>query len=86
MYPLGIQKGAIQINYIILKFQSITYANKAKRRLSAIGITSEIIKITEETAGEGCIFALRINYDDYFKAALELKNSDINFDAYNKLN
>lgn len=85
MYPLWMQKGVIEIKYIILKFASITYANKAKRKLSAIGIPSDIIKITEESDMDGCIFALKINYDDYYNAALELKKQNISFDAYNKM-
>lgn len=64
---------------IVLRLSSITYAVKAQKKLKSINIASELIKFDNTNTDEGCAYALKINYIDFYGAAKKLREQNIPF-------
>ena len=75
--------GGMKIKNIILRFQSMTYAIKAQKKLKLINVNSDILKITENDE-YGCTYGISIPYKDYYAAVNELNSSGISFKTYSE--
>lgn len=64
---------------IIFAFDSITYANKAKKLLLRVGITTKLTKISSKSSSEGCVFGISIKREDYYSAVRILREADIRY-------
>ena len=64
---------------VILTLGSVTYAQKARKCLSASGIRSKAVKIDTSTAQDGCTHGIEIYEGDLLNAAMALRNSGISY-------
>ena len=65
----------------VLRFGSLTYAMKAQKRLKAAKIDTELVKFDNTELNEGCTYALKIDYADFYAAAQTLKAAGVGFSA-----
>lgn len=62
---------------VIFTFDSITYANKAKKILSRVGIQSKLIKLSSSNEHGGCVHGLTIPREHYYTAIKALREFEI---------
>ena len=67
---------------IILSIQSATFAVKAKRLLNRHGVSCRFMKLDASKSKNGCTHGIEITGEDFFKAVMILKNSDIQYYVY----
>ena len=72
-----------KIRKVYIRFESMTYAIKAQRKIKSEGIYTEIIKSTEENGG-GCSYGLSVLYEDYMAVVRILRENGISFSQYSK--
>ena len=68
------------MNTSLLLMDSITYAIKARKALSAIGISATVKKINATTTGRSCRYGIFIEQRHLFSAKAELKKCNITFE------
>ena len=66
----------------IITLTSVTYAMKAKKQLSRIGIRSELIKVDSSKSKKGCAYGLEIPSDCFYDAIAELRRRGFEYSAY----
>ena len=62
----------------LIKIGSITYALKAKRALSELGIKTKVQKTSSDA--NGCIYSLEVPEEKLFSAVSELKSLGISYE------
>lgn len=70
---------------VIITFDSVTYAAKAKKILNKNGIDARIIKLSFSSSYSGCTSGLELNVSDFLSAASFLRTSGINYGLLNKI-
>lgn len=68
---------------IIITFDSVTYANKAKKILSKAAINTKLVKVSSEIS-KGCTYGIEISSGAFFDVVNELKKANINYAVYNQ--
>lgn len=63
---------------------SVTYALKARKALSGIGIKSKLIKVDSSKANKGCEYGIEFPSVNFLDAVAELKNQKINYSLYSE--
>ena len=63
---------------------SITKASRAKKILSGVGITAELIKSSNSDTGE-CLHVIRINNGDMYRAAMILRKHNMDYTVENDI-
>ena len=66
----------------IITLSSVTYAMKAKRQLSRIGIRSELIKVDSSKSKKGCAYGLELPTDSFYDVIAELRRCGFDYSAY----
>ena len=61
---------------------SVTYAIKAKKALSGIGIKSKLIKVDSSKSALGCEYGIEFSSVYFLDAVAELKKQKINYSLY----
>lgn len=61
---------------------SVTFAVKAKKALSRIGIRSELVKVDASRTVRGCTHGIMLSEDDYYNAIFELRSAGIEYSVY----
>ena len=64
------------MNTTTILLSSSTYAAKAKKKLSKVGIDAKVIKISGE---DGCTYGIKISSEYFYSAIYELKNQGISY-------
>ena len=64
---------------VFFTFDSVTYANKAKRILRGVGITTKLKKISSKNNGVGCLHGISVPGESYFDAVRALRESGIGY-------
>ena len=68
---------------IIITFDSVTYAHKARKLLTRSGINAKLVKVSAEMS-KGCTYGIEILSSVFFDTVNELKKSEINYSVYNQ--
>ncbi len=72
------------MNMTIITLGSITYAMKARRLLSRIGIKCEVIKFDKVSGEFDCTYGIKIPTKDFYNAVIILRNNSIKYSVYSK--
>ena len=67
---------------IIITFDSVTYAYKARKLLARANINSKLVKVSAEITN-GCTHGIEILNNSFFDAVNELRRAGINYSVYN---
>ncbi len=67
------------MNTTILGVETITYAIKARKLLSGMGIPSKLIKADKIDTRNGCGYAIEIDSNDFLSAVAVLRRHNINY-------
>ncbi|MBP3592659.1 MAG: DUF3343 domain-containing protein [Clostridia bacterium] len=70
------------MNTAFLTVDSVTYAIKARKVLSAIGIHASVKKVNATATGRGCRYGIFIERRHLFSAMAELKQKNIAFEEW----
>lgn len=68
------------MNTSLLLVDSITYAIKARKALSAIGINATVKKVSASATDHGCRYGIFIEQRHLYSAKARLKQSNIAFE------
>ena len=63
---------------------SVTYAIKANKALSGIGIKSKLIKVDSSKANNGCEYGIEFPSVSFLDVVAELKKQKINYSLYSE--
>ena len=74
------------MNKTIITTDSVTYAIKARRLLSSIGISSKLIKIDALLSKTGCTHGILIKENDFLSTVKVLRDNNINYSVINGTN
>jgi hypothetical protein len=72
----------LKMNTAFLLVDSVTYAIKARKALSAIGIRASIKKVNSSATGRGCRYGIFIERRHLFSAMAELKQCNISYEEW----
>ncbi|MBR3806629.1 MAG: DUF3343 domain-containing protein [Clostridia bacterium] len=67
------------MNEVIFTFDSVTYANKAKKILSRAGVQSKLIKLSDSNESGGCIHGLSVSKEGYYTAVKALREIGVSY-------
>ena len=70
------------LNTTVLTVGSVTYAMKARKLLLRGGIRSKLVKVNGDNMSMGCNHGLEIDKDDFYSAAVILKENRIAFSVF----
>jgi hypothetical protein len=76
-------EGGLVLKKIILTVGTVTQAIKAKKLLTSIGISAELIKVDASLSEMGCNFGIKIPYNRFYDSVGELKERKIHYAVYN---
>ena len=70
------------MNTTTITVGSVTYAIKAKKALSGIGIKSKLIKVDSSKTARGCEYGIEFPSSVFLDVVAELKRNKINYSVY----
>ena len=82
-YKQRCAEGVLVLKKIILTVGTVTHAIKAKKLLSAIGVSAELIKVDASLSEMGCNFGIKIPYNQFYDAVGELRKRNVYYSVYN---
>ncbi len=68
---------------IIITFSSVTYAQKARKILSKVGIGAKLIKVSKNASAE-CTHGIEFYESSFLDAARILRNAEIEYSVYHQ--
>ena len=71
------KEGVLHLDEVTFTFDSVTYANKAKKLLQRVGVTSKLIKLTRPADDGGCVHGLTLSRVEYYTAIKLLREYGI---------
>lgn len=66
---------------IIITFTSVTYAQKARKMLSKIGIGAKLVKVSKDVSAE-CTHGIEIFENSFLDTVRVLRNAGIEYSVY----
>ena len=75
-------KGALDLGKTVISIGSFTYAQKARRLLSRVGIAAEPTKLDGAKTKTGCTHGIEISGEDFYSAITVLKENGIAYSLY----
>ena len=75
-------EGVFCLNKTTITVGSVTYAMKARRLLSRMGIQSKLVKIDAGKTVSGCTHGLEFASAELYTVVMGLKKEGINFTVY----
>ncbi len=74
------------MNTTVLTVGSVTYALKARKLLLRGGIQAKLVKVNGNNIGTGCNHAVEVDAEDFYSAAVILKENRVAFSVYSGKN
>ena len=72
----------MQLKTVIISLESLTYAVKAKRTLSKLGITARSVKFDGYGAELGCKHGIEFDSRDLYTVVSALKNAGLEYTVF----
>ena len=63
---------------------AVTYAIKARKLLTSVGIKARLVKVSLEANQGGCTHGIEIDEDDLYAAAGVLRSNGINYSVFSE--